>query len=138
MPPLRKEIADKPVMIGLLVFPDRRDVPSRHIRVQPIHECSVISHRLGHRAEQVTSPQLSGYVDLEVAQESHSAFGTYALPAARELAACHVALHDVDAITVLEPDSGDLVERNHVVLGHQSALPRCIVDEELRHCGLAT
>ena len=43
----------------------------------------------------------------------------------------HVALHDVDAVFLIEGNSGDLVEANHVILADQAALPGRIVDEHL-------
>ena len=45
------------------------------------------------------------------------------LPAA-ELAGLHVALHDVDAVLLVEGDAGDLVEADDVVLADQPALAR--------------
>ena len=51
------------------------------------------------------------------------------LTAAGELAGLHVALHDVDAVLLVEGDAGDLVEADDVVLGDEAALPGRVVDE---------
>ena len=53
-----------------------------------------------------------------------AAVGADALLAAAELAGLHVALHDVDAVLLVEGDAGDLVEADHVVLADQAALAR--------------
>ena len=49
-------------------------------------------------------------VDVEVADHDDAAIGADALLAPAELAGLHVALHDVDAILLVERDAGDLVE----------------------------
>ena len=59
------------------------------------------------------------------------------LLAAAELAGRHVALHDVDAVLLIEGNPGDLVEADHVVLANQSSLPRRVIDEHLRDGRLA-
>ena len=59
------------------------------------------------------------------------------LTAARELAGLHVALHDVDAVLLVEGDARDLVEADDVVLGDESALPGRVVDEHAGNGRLA-
>ena len=49
----------------------------------------------------------------------------------------HVALHDVDAVLLIEGNAGDLVEADHVVLADQTALPAGVVHEHLRDRRLA-
>ena len=56
-------------------------------------------------------------------------YGPDAFLAPAELAGLHVALHDVDAVLLVEGDAGDLVEADHIVLADQSALAVGIVDE---------
>ena len=61
-------------------------------------------------------------IDVEVADHHDRAIGPDALLAAAELPGLHVALHDVDAVLLVEGDAGDLVEADDVVLADQPAL----------------
>ena len=76
-------------------------------------------------------------IDLEIADQHNRAFGADALAAPRELAALHVALHDVDAILLIEGDAGDFVETDDIILADQAALPGRVVHEHLRDSRLA-
>ena len=74
---------------------------------------------------------------VEVADQDQRPLRADALLAAAELARCHVPLHDVHAVLLVEGDAGDLVEAHHIVLADQPALPVRHVDEHFRDRGLA-
>src|SRR5690348_16841926 len=85
----------------------------------------------------MTNTLLVDDVNLEVPNHDDAAARANALPPAAELARLHVALHDVDAILLIEGDAGDLVEADDVVLADEAPLPGAVVDEHARHGGLA-
>ena len=78
----------------------------------------------GSGAEQVADALLVLDVDVEVADHDDAAVGADALRAAAELARLHVALHDVDAVLLVEGDAGDLVEADDVVLARRGRAGR--------------
>src|ERR1017187_2683276 len=80
----------------------------------------------------MTDPLLVLDVHVEIAHHHNSAIGADALLPAAELTGFHVTLHDVHAILLVEGDSGDLIEADHIVLANQSALAAGIVDEHAR------
>ena len=49
-------------------------------------------------------------VDIEVADHDNAAVASNILLSAAELARCHVALHDIHTVLLIEGDAGDLVE----------------------------
>ena len=78
------------------------------------------------------------HVNFIVAHQHDRPVGPDVLLASAELPGCHVPLHDVHTVLLVEGDAGDLVEADDVVLGDEPALASCIVDEHLRHARLAT
>jgi hypothetical protein len=102
-----------------------------------VHEGRVVPHLGRQRAEEVADALLVLHVDVEVADQHDGAVGADALLAAGELAALHVALHDVDAVLLVEGHARHLVEADHVVLADQAALAVGVVDEHARHGRLA-
>src|SRR5690348_8938522 len=85
----------------------------------------------------MTDALLMHYVDIEIPDHDDATVGADALLAAGELAALHVALHDVHAVLLIERDAGDLVEADDVVLTHESTLAVGVVHEHARHGRLA-
>lgn len=71
----------------------------------------------------MTNPLLVLDVHLEVADHDDPAVGPDALFSAAELGGLHVALYDVDAVLLVEGDTGDLVEANDIVLADESRWP---------------
>ena len=70
-------------------------------------------------------------VDVEVAYHHDAAVGTDLVLAAAELARRHIALHDVDAVLLVEGDARYLIEADNVVLADETTLSSGIVDEHL-------
>ena len=87
-----------------------------------IHERRVVPHLRRQRAQQMSDPLLLLDIHIEIADHDDAAVGADVLLAAAELARRHVALHDVDAVLLIEGDAGDLVEADDVVLADQAAL----------------
>ena len=77
-------------------------------------------------------------LDIEVAHHDDSSLGPNTLFATGKLARLHVTLKDVDTILLVKRDARYLIETDDVVLTYQATLSICIVDEHLRHSGLAT
>jgi hypothetical protein len=87
-----------------------------------VHESRVVPHFGRQRAEKVADALLVLHVHVEIAYQHDGAVGADALLAAGELAALHVALHDVDAVLLVEGNTRHLVEADHVVLADQTTL----------------
>src|SRR5690242_4378842 len=112
-------------------------VPSRSIGVYSIHEGRVASHLRRQRAEQVSNPLLMLDVNVKVTQHDDTALGPDIVFAAAKLTGCHVALHDVDAISLIEGDTAHLVKTNNVVLANETTLAGRVVYEHLCNRSLA-
>ena len=128
VPALAEEVADQAEMVGqMLGGIQLREVPAGRIGVEAVHEGRVVAHLRRQRAQQMADPLLLLDVHVEVADHDEAAVGADVLLAAAELAGRHVALHDVDAVLLIERDARYLVEADHVVLADQAALPgrRC-------------
>jgi hypothetical protein len=105
--------------------------------MDPVHECGVVAHLGRQCPEQMADALLVLYIDLEIPDQYDRTVGADALATARELAALHVPLHDVDAVALIERDAGNLVEADHVVLTDQAALAVRHVNEHPCHGGFA-
>ena len=57
-------------------------------------------------------------VDVKVTNQDNRAVRANALFAAGELSRLHIALHDVDAILLVEGHTRDLIKTDNVVLAH--------------------
>ena len=93
-------------------------------------------HLLRQRIEEVRGPHDGLDVAVDVADEDDRSLRGDHVPAAAEGAVLHVALHDVQAAPVREPDPGRLVERDDVPEADQPPLSRREIDEHLRRRGL--
>src|SRR5882762_10047770 len=102
-----------------------------------VHKRGVVAHFRRQRPEQMTDALLVLHIDIEIADQDDAAIGADALAPARELATLHVALHNVDAILLIERDARYLIEAHHVVLADESSLPIRHVDEHAGYCGFA-
>jgi hypothetical protein len=136
-PALGEEVAHEPEVVGEVGRVELGDIPAGQVGVDAVHERRVVAHLGRQRREQVADALLVGDVDVEVADQHDRAVGADRLTASRELAGLHVALHDVDAVLLVEGDAGDLVEADDVVLGDQAALSGGVVDEHAGDGGLA-
>ena len=85
-------------------------VPAGQEAVDAVHEGGVVAHLGRQRTEQMADALLVLHIDLEIAHQDDGSIGPDALLATRELAALHVALHDVDAVLLIERDARDLIE----------------------------
>ena len=137
-PALAQEITHEAEVVGEMVGGFQlREIPAGGKRVQPVHERRVAPHLRRQRAQQVADPLLLVHVHIEVANHHDAAIGPDIFLAAAELSAGHVALHDVDAVLLVEGDARYLVEADDVVLADQALLARGVVHEHLRYRRLA-
>jgi len=137
VPALGEEVAHEGEVLGEQVGVHLGHVPAGDVGVDAVHEGGVAAHLLGQRPEEVADALLVLDVDLEVADEDEAAVAADVLLAAAELARLHVALHDLDAVLLVERDATDLVEADDVVEADEAALAGGVVDEHLRHRHLA-
>ena len=85
----------------------------------------------------MADPLLVGDIHVEVPDQHDRTVTTDGLTAPGELTRLHVALHDVDAVLLVEGDAGDFIEADDVVLRDEAALPSGVVDEHPGNGGLA-
>src|SRR5437867_7815396 len=94
-----------------------------------VHESGIVTHLRRHWPEKVPHSLLVLHVHFKIAHHHHAAIGSDALPPPAKFPRLHVALHDVDAVLLIERDAGDFIKTDHVVLTDQSPLTGGIVDE---------
>ena len=104
-------------MVGKMMLLYRRDIPAGEEAMDPIHEGRIVSHFGRKRAKKMSDSLLVLYVHIEVSYHHHRSLGGDKIFTPAELAGFHVALHDVDAVLLVEGDAGNLVEADDVVLG---------------------
>ena len=121
----------------VLVRTQLRKIPPRCEGVQPVHECRVVAHLRRHRTEQVADLLLLLDIHVEVSHHHNAAVRPDILLPPTELARGHVALHDVDAVLLIEGDAGDLIEADNVIVADEPPLPRGVVHKHLGYRGLA-
>ena len=76
-------------------------------------------------------------IDFEISDQHNGALGANTLAAARELAALHVAIHDVDAVLLIEGDARHLVEAHHIILADEATLAIRHIHKHAGDCGFA-
>src|ERR1039458_201151 len=130
-PAFRKEVAYQTKVVCQVRGAQLREIPSRRKRVQTIHEGSVVPHLRRQRAQQMADALLLLDVNIEIADHHDPAVCPDILFAAAELAGGHVALHNIDAVLLIEGDAGDLVKADDIVLAHQATLSRSVVHKHL-------
>ena len=138
VPTFRKKIADQAEVVCEQFLAHFRNVPSRQIGVDAIHEGCVVAHFRLQRAKQMPHALLVLHIDIEIANHHDAALGPDAFLASAELARLHVAFHDVDAVFLIERNAGDFIEADHIVLADEAALAVGVVYERARHGGLTS
>ena len=137
-PTFAEEVAHETEVIGqVFAGLQLRIVPAGRIGMNSIHEGRIVAHLGWHGAQEVTNLLLLLYIDVEISDHDDAALGADALFAAAELARSHVALHDIDAVLLVEGNPGNLIEADDVILADQAALPARIVHEHLCDCRFA-
>src|SRR5438876_10512515 len=97
--------------------------------MEPVHECSIVTHLWWHWPEQVADTLLVFNINFEVPHHNYTATRPNALSASTELTGLHIAFHDVDPILLVEGYSGYLIEAHHIVLADQAPLSIAVVDK---------
>ena len=111
-----------------------REIPSRHVGMDAIHERRILSHLGRQRTQEMTDALLMFDIDIQIAYHHDTAVCAYALLTARKLTRLHIAFQDVHAILLIEGHARYLIETNHVVLTQKTALAGGIVDKHLGDC----
>src|SRR5262245_13642741 len=99
-----------------------RVIPAWRVGMNAIHESRIVPHLGRHWAEEMANLLLLLDVYIEIADHHHAAFGANVFFPATELPRCHIALHDIDAVLLVEGDARDLIKANDVILADESAL----------------
>ena len=127
---LGEVVGDHAEVVGVGGVRRLLELPAGNVGMDAVVERRV--HLLRQRMEEVRGPHDGFDVAVDVADEDDRSLCGDDIPAAAEGAVLHVALHDVQAALVREPDPGRLVERDDVPETDQPPLPRREIDEHLR------
>src|SRR5438445_396366 len=97
--------------------------------MEPVHECSIVTHLRWHWPKQVADTLLVFNVNFEVSHHNYAATRPNALSAPAELTGLHIAFHDVNPILLIEGYPGYLIEAHNVILANQAPLSIAVVDK---------
>src|SRR5258705_1126679 len=97
-----------------------------------IHKGGVVTHISRQRAKEMSNALLVFDIDIEVSNHHDATVSANALFPSAELSRLHVALHDIDAVFLIEGNAGDFIEADHIVLTDQTPLPIAVVHEHAR------
>ncbi|OPY25424.1 MAG: hypothetical protein A4E23_00092 [Methanomethylovorans sp. PtaU1.Bin073] len=84
--------------------------PAWKVVVHPVEKCTVVVHLFRERREQVRGLEHRGNALVDVTYEYNGCIGIYLVLATGKGTGCHIILHDLDAILVLELDTCNLVK----------------------------
>ena len=70
----------------------------------------------------MSHPLLMLDIDIKVANQNKAAVGANAFFSSAKFTGLHVSLHDVDAVFLVEGNTGNFVKTNDVVLANQTSL----------------
>ena len=88
--------------------------------MQAIQKCSVCSHFRRERIKQARGFQQYIYALVDVAHKDHRGRGCLFLFATGKGTGSHIVLHDLDAVFILELDSGNLIKSHTVPKTNQA------------------
>ena len=106
--------------------------------MQAIQKCSVCSHFRREWVKQAGGFQQHIYALVDVAHKDHRGRGCFFLLATGKGPGCHIVLHDLDAVFVLELDTSNLIKSHTVPKSHQTNGLSSHVVEQVCHSRLST
>ena len=113
------------------------DLPAGKIAVHPIQEGGIRPHFHGKRIKQTGGFQQHIHALIDVANKDHRCGSSLRFLTADKGAGSHVILHDLDAVLVLEADTGHLVKGNAVPKTHKTDGFAAHIVEQVGNGGLS-
>ena len=106
--------------------------------MQAIQKCSVCSHFRRERVKQAGGFQQHIHTLVNISHKDHRGRGCLFLFATGKRTGCHIVLHDLDAVFVLELDTSNLIKSHTVPQTHQTNGLSSHVVEQVCHSRLST
>ena len=110
----RQIITDKTVIIGKMLRSELRYLPSWKIAVHTIKKCCICSHFLRERCKQTGGFQQHIHTLIDISHKYHRSSSSLFFFATGKRTGCHVVLHNLDAIFILELDTCHFIKSNAV------------------------
>ncbi|MPM98336.1 hypothetical protein SDC9_145521 [bioreactor metagenome] len=133
---LSKVIRNKAVVIGKVLRAELWNFPAGDIAVHTIKKRRICAHLRGERVKQAAGFQQHIHALVDIAHKHHRGRGCLFLLTTSEGTRCHIVLHDLDAIFILETDSGDLIKGHAIPQPDQAHCLAAHVVKQVRNGGL--
>ena len=127
---LRKIIRNETIIIRKVFRTHLRDFPSRNITMHPVKK-RTIDHRIRERLKQMGSLQKIVHTLVDISHKYHWSVRLNSVLPSCKRSRSHIVLHDLNAILVLEIDSGNLIKCHAIPKTYQTNLPSSHVIEEI-------
>ena len=113
-------VGDEAVVVGEMLRTELRYLPAGNIAVHTVEERCVRSHFGRERVKEAGCFQQHIHALIDVADKDHRSSRGFFFLSTGKGAGRHIVLHDLDAIFILEVDTGNLVERYAVPQANQA------------------
>ena len=113
-------VGDEAIVVGEMLRAELRYLPTGNIAVHTVKERCVRSHFGREWVKEAGRFQQHIHALIDVADEDHRSGRGFFFLSTGKGAGCHIVLHDLDAVLVLEVDTGNLVERHAVPQADQA------------------
>ena len=113
-------VGDEAIVVGEMLRAELRYLPTGNITVHTVKECCVRSHFGREWVKEAGRFQQHIHALIDVADEDHRSGRGFFFLSTGKGAGCHIVLHDLDAVFVLEIDTGNLVKRHAVPQADQA------------------
>ena len=113
-------VGDETVVIGEMLRAELRYLPAGDIAVHTVEERCVRSHFGREWVKEAGRFQQHIHALIDVADEDHRSGRGFFFLSTGKGTGCHIVLHDLDAVFVLEIDTGNLVKRHAVPQADQA------------------
>ena len=114
------------------------NLPAGNVTMQAIQKCSVCSHFRREWVKQAGGFQQHIHTLVNISHKDHRGRGCLFLFATGKRTGCHIVLHDLDAVFVLELDTSNLIKSHTVPQTHQTNGLSSHVVEQVCHSRLST
>ena len=129
-------VGDEAVVIGEMLRTELWDLPAGNIAVHTVKERRVRSHFGRERVKEAGRFQQHIHALIDISDEDHRSGRGFFFLSTGKGAGRHIVLHDLNAVLVLEVDTGNLVERHAIPQANQAHGFSAHVVKQVRDGGL--
>ena len=129
-------VGDEAVVVGEMLRTELRYLPAGNIAVHTVEKRRVRSHFRRERVKETGCFQQHIHALIDVADENHRSGRGFFFLSTSKGAGRHIVLHDLNAVLVLEVDTGNLVERHAIPQANQANGFSAHVVEQVRNGSL--